>query len=765
MSDWFFKQGGSNRRINWLSIDAWVDSTAAAIWDRTKDVYNTLSSYFARFRLTGWRKLLNEGVSECLTMGAGGLVVLYMLALPALIEIEDGKLLATGKYSVKFLDMEGNEIGKRGINLNDAVPLEEIPDHMIKATMATEDRRFYEHFGVDFIGTARALIENLKAGETVQGGSTLTQQLAKNLFLTSERSLSRKIKEVFLAFWLEARLSKREILKLYLDRAYMGGGTFGVEAAAQFYFGKSIREVNLAEAAVLAGLYKAPTKYAPHVNLPASRARTNEVLSNLVEAGFYTEGQVHQARLYPAQTVEIRQTASSDWFLDWAFDEVQKLMDGKGQYNLTARLSVDLTLQRHAEETLTTSIRQKARQHRLNSGAIVVMEPDGMVRALAGGPDYGESQFNRATNARRQPGSSFKIYVYASALEHGYTPERSVSDSSRGCGNWHPQNYGGSHGSGARMPMWMAFARSLNTTAAELSFVVGREKVIEMTQRVGIRGIRRTCSMALGDYGITPLEHTGGVATYINGGRRVRPYGVLEITNSRGDLVYSRERDEPEAPQIVSPRVAQQMNQLMHRVVTDGTGKNAALEFTHVIGKTGTSTGPRDVWFVGGTGKYVTSVWFGNDDNRPMANGTTGGGVAAEVFKRLMSTGHGTTRIPTIPGLPMHPVQAAERAQILAEPVRRDQTTAAAPGAPRRQQSIMPSETREALKRIATTMRKAGGLPAEGTPASPAEPPRRGAGQPGVPPGGAPAGALAADRRAEAPAAWSSSIDALRARP
>jgi penicillin-binding protein 1A len=721
VSDWFFRQGGRSGRIDWLGIDAWVDSTAAGVWDRAKDIYNALSSFFARFRLTGWRRLANEGVSECLTMGAGGLVVLYMLALPALIEMEDGKLLATGKYSVKFLDVAGNEIGKRGINLNDTVPLDEIPDHMIRATMATEDRRFYEHFGVDFIGTVRALVENLKAGETVQGGSTLTQQLAKNLFLTSERSLSRKIKEVFLAFWLEARLSKREILKLYLDRAYMGGGAFGVEAAAQFYFGKSIRDVNLAEAALLAGLYKAPTKYAPHVNLPASRARTNEVLSNLVEAGFYTEGQVHQARLYPAQTVENRQSESPDWFLDWAFDEVQKLMEGKGQYNLTARLTVDLALQRHAEETLTGAIRQKGRQHRFDSGAIVVLEPDGMVRAIAGGLDYGESQFNRATSARRQPGSSFKIYVYATALEHGYTPERSVSDSSRGCGRWHPQNYGGNHGTGARMPMWMAFAKSLNTTAAELSFVVGRERVIEMTQRVGIRGVRRTCSMALGDYGITPIEHTGGVATYVNGGKRVRPYGVLEITNSKGELVYSRERDEPAAPQIVSPRVAQHMNQLMHRVVTEGTGKNAALEFTHVIGKTGTSSGPRDVWFVGGTGKYVTSVWFGNDDNRPMANGTTGGGVAAEVFKRLMTTGHGTSGIATIPGLPTHPFQVAERAQMAAEPARRDQSAAVTPGGPRRQQSIMPNETREALKRLAVAMRKAGGLPADGAPAPPAD--------------------------------------------
>ena len=709
MSDWFFRQGGKQRRIDWLGIDAWVDSTAAAVWDGTKDVYNGLSSYFARFRLTGWTRLGNELVSEGLTLGAGGLVVLYMLALPALNDIEDGKVLVTGKYSVKFLDIDGNEIGKRGINQNDAVPLEEIPDHMIKATLATEDRRFYEHFGVDVLGTARALMENLKAGETVQGGSTLTQQLAKNLFLTSERSLQRKIKEVFFAFWLESRMTKRDILKLYLDRAYMGGGAFGVEAASQFYFGKSVREITIAEAAMLAGLYKAPTKYAPHVNLPLSRARTNEVLSNLVEAGFYTEGQVHQSRLYPAQTVEAKESESPDWFLDWAFDEVQKLMEGKGQYVLTARLTVDLKLQRHAEETLATTIRQKGRAHRFDSGAIVVMEPDGMVRAIAGGPDYGESQFNRATAARRQPGSSFKIYVYAAAMERlGFTPERPVRDYSRWCGNWHPQNYGGSHGSGGSMPLWMAFARSLNTTAAELSFLVERKNVIELTQRVGIRGIRPTCSMALGDYGITPLEHTGGTAVFLNGGKRARPYGVLEITNSKGELVYSRERDEPEPPQIVPARVAQNMNLIMHRVVTDGTGKGAALDFTHVVGKTGTSTGPRDAWFVGGTGKYVASVWLGNDDNRPMAHGTTGGGVAAEAFHRLMVTGHGTNRIGQIPGLPLHPVQAAERAQLAADTSRQP----AAPGqaAPRRQQSIMPAETREALRRLAQMMRKAGGL-------------------------------------------------------
>ena len=329
----------------------------------------------------------------------------------------------------------------------------------------------------------------------VQGGSSITQQVAKNLFLSSERSLQRKIKEAFLALLLESRFSKREILKLYFDRAYMGGGAFGVEAASQYYFGKSVRQIKLAESALLAGLFKAPTKFAPHVNLPASRARTNEVLNNLVEAGYYTSGQVHWARLHPAKIVENRNPNSPDWFLDWAFEEVQRIAAGRGQYVLTARTTVDLTMQKATDEALTSAL-QQYRGNRITSGAIVLMETDGAVRALTGGPDYGESQFNRATHAKRQPGSSFKVYVYATALENGYTPTTMVRDAARPCAGRYVSNYGGGGGGGGRMPLWEALAKSLNTVAVELSFAVGREKVIEMTRRLGITGIRKTCTMA-----------------------------------------------------------------------------------------------------------------------------------------------------------------------------------------------------------------------------------------------------------------------------
>jgi penicillin-binding protein 1A len=746
VSDWFFRQGGRDRLVNWLGIDSRIDSWLAEVWARVRDRWNAASSFFARFRLTGWRRLLNEAASETVSLAAGGLVVVYAAALPAFVDFDESRFL-TGQFSVTFLDKAGTEIGKRGILHDDAVPLEEIPEHVVKATLATEDRRFFEHFGIDILGTARALVENLRANEVVQGGSTLTQQLAKNLFLSSERSLQRKVKELFLAFLLESRYTKREILKLYLDRAYMGGGAFGVEAAAQFYFGKSIRDVNLAEAALLAGLYKAPTKYAPHINLPASRARTNEVLSNLVESGFYSAGQVHAARLNPARIVETRAPYSPDWFLDWAFEEVQRVAQGKGQFVLTARTTIDTGLQKAAEEALVSTIRDAGRRVGAKTGALVSMDTDGAVRAIVGGMDYGESQFNRATAAKRQPGSSFKLYVYAAALENGYNPRSRVRDSSRSCGNWHPSNYSGGGGSGRVLSLGEAFAKSLNTTAAELSFSVGREKVIELAQRIGVPGVKKTCSMALGDGGVTPLEHTGAYATFANAGKLAKPYAILELVSSQGELVYSRERDEPPAPQVVERRFAEQMNQMMQMVVEEGTGKRAALEFTHAVGKTGTSSGYRDAWFMGFTGQLVTGVWIGNDEFRPM-NNITGGSLPAQIWNSFMSVAHTNMNIPPIPGLPPHPTQVAEL-QRLAELKRADpslaQAQTAAAETARKSPSLIADPTREALKRIGVSLRKAAGLAVD--PGAAGEPARPAPQRPSEPP----AQKGAADRKAEGP--------------
>ena len=718
MSDWIFKRGGRNRLINWIGIDSWIDSNLADSWERAKDRWNAASSFFARFRLSGWQRTLNELLSEAMTTGIGGMAVLLALALPALEEIDQGAWLATGKYSVTFVDQSGQELGKRGILHSDAVPLEDIPDYLIKATLATEDRRFFDHFGIDILGTLRALFENVRANDVVQGGSTLTQQLAKNLFLSSERSLTRKIKEAFLALWLESRLSKRELLKLYLDRAYMGGGAFGVEAAAQFYFGKSVRDVSLAESAMMAGLFKAPTRYAPHNDLAASRARANEVLSNLVEAGFMTETQVHHARLKPAKAVERRRTNSPDWYLDWAFEEIQKLFRGRNEYVLTAVTTIDLLQQRAAEEALVSIIGLSGRSRRARQGALVAMEPDGAVRALVGGVSYGRSQFNRATHARRQPGSSFKPYVYVTALQHGYSPATTVRDRPGiYCGRWSPRNYSG--GYRGRMSMARALAKSINTIAVDLSLKVGRKHVLKTVRSLGIVGVRRSCSMALGDTGITPLQHTAGYAAFANGGFAVKPYAILEVRNSKGSLLYDRRRAGISPKRVIPARAVAQLNTMLKMVIDAGTGRRAALEFTHAAGKTGTSSSYRDAWFMGFTGKLVTGVWIGNDDYSPTGR-VTGGNLPAMVWKKFMSVAHRSMDIPQIPGLPLHPRQVAERYRL--EELRRANPTyadAMARDGSGRGPGGMPARTRAVLTQIARELRKAAGIP------EPAPPPTK----------------------------------------
>jgi penicillin-binding protein 1A len=715
LSDWFFRQGGRDRLINWLGLDAWIDSSLSQSWQWVKSRYMAASSFFARFRLHGWTRIANELASESLTLGAGGLVVLYVLALPAFQEIDRKNWLALDDFSVTFQDRNGNVIGKRGLNINNAVPIEEIPDYMIKAALATEDRRFFEHIGIDFLGTFRALIENVRANSVVQGGSTLTQQLAKNLFLSPERSITRKIKEVFLSFWLESRLTKREILKLYLDRAYMGGGAHGVEAASQFYFGKSVREISMAEAAMLAGLFKAPTKYAPHINLAASRARANEVLSNLVEAGFYTSGQVYEARLNPAQPIETRTAKSPDWFLDYAYEEIKRKITDRRSSVLVARTTIDLDLQNAAEEAVRSKVpRTESRSQKSQlSSALVSIETDGAVRAMVGGLDYGESQFNRATHARRQPGSSFKVYVYAQALEEGYSSRTALRDSGVQCGRWRPKNYNGSYGSGRRVTMADALRVSLNTTAVALSLKLGRDEIVKLVNRLGIDGPRASCSMALGDVGITPIAHVGGYAPFANGGLKVEPYALIDVFNTRGELVYSRQRDEAKPERIFKTETAEQMNQMLVGVVESGTGQRAQLDFTHAAGKTGTSSSYRDAWFMGYTGKLITGVWVGRDDYRPVyrsnGKGMTGGSVPAEIWQTYMSVAHKTYDIPTLPGLPDHPRQIEERAR-LAELRRQNPDFDAAQKAVE-DGKLISSATRKVLEKLLAQLDKTTDLP------------------------------------------------------
>jgi penicillin-binding protein 1A len=646
-----------------LDFDARIDSTLFSSAKGARELYERYSTFMDRFYVGRWKRwVFIEPLSEAATIGLGGLILMLALAVPAFRETADDDWLKKSDLAVAFLDRYGNPIGNRGIKHNDSIPLEDFPDNLIKATLATEDRRFYDHFGIDIAGTARALVTNAQAGGVRQGGSSITQQLAKNLFLSNERTIERKVNEAFLAIWLETRLTKNEILKLYLDRAYMGGGTFGVDGAAHFYFNKSVRDVNLAEAAMLAGLFKAPTKFAPHINLPAARARANVVLDNLVDAGFMTEGQVFGARRNPATAVDRRDENSPNYYLDWAFDEMRKLVDtfpkSYTERVFVVRTAIDMNVQRAAEEAIENQLRQFGRDYHATQAATVVSDLDGGVRAMVGGRDYGASQFNRAVDAYRQPGSSFKPYVYSTALMNGFKPTSIVVDGPVCIGNWCPQNYGHSY-SGA-VTLTQAITRSINVVPVKLSIAIGgkggpkagRAKIVEVARRFGIKApLPDTPSLPIGADEVTVIEHAVAYATFPNKGKSVTPHAVLEVRTGAGDLVWRYDRDGPKPLQAIPASVASDMVGMMSHVVSEGTARRAALDGIPTAGKTGTTNAYRDAWFVGYTGNFTCAVWYGNDDYSP-TNRMTGGSLPAQTWHDIMAAAHQGVEIKDIAGYP-----------------------------------------------------------------------------------------------------------------
>ncbi|MFK4508834.1 PBP1A family penicillin-binding protein [Bradyrhizobium daqingense] len=671
-----------------LDLDARIDSSLFSSAKGIRELYERYSTFMDRFYVGRWKRwVFIEPLSEAATLGLGGLIVMLALAIPAFRETADEDWLKKSDLAVSFLDRYGNPIGSRGIKHNDSIPLEDFPDVLIKATLATEDRRFYDHFGIDIAGTARALVTNAQAGGVRQGGSSITQQLAKNLFLSNERTIERKVNEAFLAIWLEWRLTKNEILKLYLDRAYMGGGTFGVDGAAHFYFNKSARDVTLAEAAMLAGLFKAPTKYAPHINLPAARARANVVLDNLVDAGFMTEGQVFGARRNPAFAVDRRDEASPNYYLDYAFDEMRKLVDtfpkSYTERVFVVRTAIDANVQKAAEDAVENQLRQFGRDYHATQAATVVADLDGGIRAMVGGRDYGASQFNRATDAYRQPGSSFKPYVYTAALLNGYTPNSIVVDGPVCIGNWCPQNYG--HSYSGSVTLTQAITRSINVVPVKLSIEIGRRdqpkapnpakvgrgKIVEVARRFGIKApLPDTPSLPIGSDEVTVLEHAVAYATFPNRGKAVTPHAVLEVRTGAGDLVWRWDRDGPKPRQAIPASVAADMAGMMSHVVSEGTARRAALDGIPTAGKTGTTNAYRDAWFVGYTGNFTCAVWYGNDDYSP-TNRMTGGSLPAQTWHDIMLVAHQGVEVREIPGIGMGqklPPQHVSNAQANAGP-------------------------------------------------------------------------------------------------
>ena len=694
------------------AFDSWVD---AGLWGAGRGLgerYERFRSIMDRFTVTGGKRLAAEFASEGLNVGIAAAFIMLALAIPAFQEGRE-EALKHQVFAVTFLDRYGSEIGHRGARHDDSLKLEEMPDHLIKAVLATEDRRFYDHFGIDVFGTFRALSVNARASGVVQGGSSLTQQLAKNLFLTNERSLDRKIKEAFLSIWLEYRLTKNEILKLYLDRAYMGGGTFGAAAAAEYYFGKSVKDVTVAEAAMLAGLFKAPTKYAPHVNLPAARARADDVLNAMVDAGFMTAGQVDSAKRNPATPIDRRRDSSPDYYLDWAFDEIRKLADdGKlgPERVLTVKTPHDPAIQERADEAVESILRQHGPGYRAKQAATTIMDTDGAVRAMVGGRDYGASQFNRATSSLRQPGSSFKPYVYAAAMSAGlYRPTTIVTDRPVCIGNWCPNNYGRSFA--GSMPLTVALAKSINTIPVQMSIAIGkaagethearaarigRMKIIETSRAMGLTTpLTDTVSLPIGAAEVTVIDQAAAYAVFANGGKRAKPYAATEIRNSHGEVIYRHDRDEPAPAQVLSTQVANDINFMLSKVPTEGTGRRAALEGVVTAGKTGTTNGYKDAWYVGYSGNLVGAVWFGNDDSSE-TNNMTGGSLPAMTWKEIMQFAHQGLELKPIPGVapPVVDPKAAAIAKA-ATPIPAQAGAPAGPGA-----GHMPRQSFEALTAV-----------------------------------------------------------------
>ncbi|WIJ24387.1 transglycosylase domain-containing protein [Devosia sp. RR2S18] len=650
--DPFYTKAKRKKSSGMMAADAWLDSSFYEFWHWLGAGYTRFQDIMSVFHVSGIKRFFVEVFSDAFSFFAIGSVLMVALAMPAFNVTATGEYNKAEDYSIIFLDRFGAETGRRGIRSDDSVPLKDMPDYLIKATLATEDRRYYEHFGIDVLGTLRALLTNASGDTSLHGGSSITQQLAKQLFLSSERTIERKIVEAFLSVWLEWNYSKDEILKLYLDRAYMGGGNFGVVAASEYYFGKRVQDISLAEAAMLSGLYKAPGRWAPHIDLAAARGRANVVLSNLVAAGFLTEGQVTAARRNPATPIDRSEDANSpNYFLDWAFEQAKDIIadSSTNSNNFLIRTTIDTTLQKYAEEAVVSTVREQGEQYDVSEAAMVVTDTQGAIRAMVGGMDYAKSQFNRAIVSTRQPGSAYKIFVYAEAFEQlGLTPDDPITDRPVCIGDWCPQNYGRNYKGSVSLES--AFAQSLNTVPVTLSVKTGRDSIAELSHRMGLTAdYPVTRSLALGVASVSVLDMTSSYAVLANRGLKTPAYGITRMSTLTGDVIYEV---DPEAPRerILSETTVANMNRMLRSVVTGGTGRRADVPGVPAVGKSGTTSSYRDAWFCGFTGNYVAAVWLGNDDYHP-TNDLTGGNLPAMVWQKFMAYAHTNTDIEPVFGV------------------------------------------------------------------------------------------------------------------
>jgi penicillin-binding protein 1A len=530
---------------------------------------------------------------------------------------------------------DGTLLANRGDTGGPAVSLKELPPYLPAAFVAIEDRRFYSHMGIDPIGIARAATRNLTGRGNVQGGSTLTQQLAKNLFLSQERTFSRKIQEAILALWLEHKFSKDQILELYLNRVYFGSGAYGVEAASRKYFGHGASKVTLQESAILAGLMKAPTKLAPNRNPEAAAERAQQVIAAMAQEGLITEAMAKLAQQKPAQAIHNGGAGSINYVADYVMDVLDDTVGAIDQ-DIVVSTTIDASMQDAAERALTEELDKQGRKFDVSQGAMVALSTTGQVKALVGGRSYADSQFNRAVAAKRQPGSAFKPFVYLTALERGLTPDTVREDSPINVRGWQPEN--SSRQYFGQVSLSRALALSLNTVAVRLGMEVGAKNVSATAHRLGITSdLQTNATIALGTSEVTPLELTSAYVPFANGGIHAQPHIITRVRTATGKLLYQRKGTG--FGRIIEPQYVAMMNQMMQETLTIGTAKKAELKGWQAAGKTGTSQDYRDAWFVGYTSQIVAGVWLGNDDASPTRR-TSGGNLPVDIWSRFMREAH-----------------------------------------------------------------------------------------------------------------------------
>ena len=588
-------------------------------------------------RLVYWCLVLGLWVA----IGGIGAVAWVGAHLPAIQSLEIPKR----PPSIQINDVRGRALARRGDLAGEILTLKELPNYVPKAFVAIEDRRFYEHYGVDPMGIARALVANILHRGVAQGGSTLTQQLAKNLFLTQERTITRKLQEAMLAIWLERKFSKTQILELYLNRVYFGSGSYGIEQASLRYFGKSARQMTIAEAAMLAGLVKSPTRLAPNRNFDGAEQRAKIVLAAMAEQGFISNANEKVAVAKPPRIVAQAGNGSVNYVADWIMDVLNDVL-GHIDEDIVVETTIDASLQASAEKSLGDELAQKGDKGGVAQGALVAMTPDGAVRAMVGGRNYADSQFNRAVAAKRQPGSAFKPFVYLTALEHGLAPDSVREDKPINIKGWQPENYG--HEYFGPVTLTKGLAMSLNTVSVRLTMEFSPMSVIRTAHRLGIASkLEPNASIALGTSEVSMLELIGAYAPFANGGFAIVPHVIERVSGGNGKVLYTR--NEQQLGRIIEARYVGMMNTMMQETLTIGTAHKAALPGWPAAGKTGTSQDFRDAWFIGYTGHLVTGVWLGNDDGSPTKK-VTGGSLPVEIWSRFMRDAHQGVPVASLPG-------------------------------------------------------------------------------------------------------------------